>query len=132
MNKARLSLIAGFFLTTCVPVVMAFPMAPFARSMNLGDLNFSVYPRIFSPNGDGANDKAGFHFDNPEDLPVQGVIYDLSGSKVADMQGAGADPAVFLQWDGKDSNGSTVPGGIYLYQLEFQGKHATGTVVVSR
>ena len=49
------------------------------RSISLGSLTMTgVYPRIFTPNGDGANDKAVFHFDNPELLPVSGAIFDFA------------------------------------------------------
>ena len=41
-------------------------------------------------------------------------------------------PNSLLIWDGKDTDGRVVAGGIYLYQIEFQGKQATGTVVVAR
>ena len=44
----------------------------------------------------------------------------------------GSDPTSALVWDGKSSEGRTVPGGIYLYEIEFQGKVLTGTVVVAR
>jgi hypothetical protein len=37
-----------------------------------------------------------------------------------------------LLWDGKNVDGEVVAGGIYIYQIEFQGKTATGTVVVAR
>ena len=90
-----------------------------------------VYPRIFSPNGDGRNDKAGFHFDNPEILPVSGQVFDLSGARVADLA-PGSDPTTLLLWDGKDSGGQKVAGGIYIYEIDYQGKHATGTVIVAR
>ena len=90
-----------------------------------------VCPRIFTPNADGANDKVVFHFDNPEQLPVSGTIYDLPGAKVADLS-AGSDPVTLLMWNGKDSEGRVVPGGLYLYQIEFEGKIITGTVVVAR
>jgi hypothetical protein len=103
-----------------------------ARSVTLGSLTFlGVYPRIFSPNGDGANDKAAFHFDNPEFLPIDGKVFDLSGAQVASMK-PGKDVDSTLVWDGKDFDGRVVPGGIYLYQIGFQGKQATGTVVVAR
>lgn len=102
------------------------------RSVSLGDATLTgVYPRIFTPNGDGFNDKVGFHIDNPEDLPVTGVIYSLAGTQVANLQ-PGSDPASLLLWDGKDSNGHTAPAGIYLYRIDFQGKSATGTVVLAR
>ena len=103
-----------------------------SRAVSLGSLTFTgVYPRIITPNGDGANDKVGFYFDNPDMLPVDGQIFDLSGAKVASLQ-PGRDPNSSLLWNGKDSSGRTVPGGIYLYQVESQGKQATGTVVVAR
>ena len=54
----------------------------------LGSLTLTrVAPRIISPNGDGYNDKARFEFDNPEDLPVTGEVYNLSGSRIADLKG---------------------------------------------
>src|SRR5947208_3514284 len=68
------------------------------RSVSLGSLTLTgVYPRIFTPNGDGANDKAVFHFDNPEELPVTGEIFDLSGGKVAALT-PGSDPTASLLW----------------------------------
>jgi hypothetical protein len=102
-------------------------------STTIGSLTFTgVFPRIFTPNSDGYNDKAVFHFTNPELLPVQGKVYDIAGSEVADLAGAASDPTAQLIWDGKDSGGRTVPGGIYLYKINFQGEVITGTVVVAR
>ena len=102
------------------------------RTLSAGSLTLtSVAPRIFSPNGDGSNDKVVFHFDNPEILPLSGKIFDLSASSVATLK-SGADPTSTLVWDGKDSEGRVVPGGIYLYQIDFEGKVITGTVVVAR
>lgn len=101
-------------------------------AVSLGSLTFNgVFPRIFTPNSDGFNDKALFHFDNPELLPVTGKVYDISGAEVAPLA-VGNDPATLLMWDGKDESGRLVPGGIYLYQIDFQGKFVTGTVVVAR
>ncbi len=104
-----------------------------SASVTLGSVTLaSVYPRIITPNGDSHNDKARFEFDNPEDLPVSGQVFDLSGARVATLSsGTPTAAATILLWDGKDVDGQTVAGGIYIYQIEFQGKHATGTVVVA-
>jgi hypothetical protein len=111
--------------------VLAFGCPSSSAMMTLGSLTLTrVAPRIFTPNGDGANDKARFEFDNPELLPVTGEVYDLSGARVANLKG-GSDPETVLLWDGKDVDGRVVAGGIYIYQIEFDGKTATGTVVVA-
>ena len=132
---------AGFLfsLLALLPAngVMAYfmPILPghVARSIaSVGDLTLNaVYPRIFTPNGDGYNDKVTFNFTNPEALPLSGQIFDLPGAQVASLK-AGSDPTSQLVWDGKDSDGRTVPGGIYLYEIDYQGKYITGTVVVAR
>lgn len=113
--------------------IVFFMAGSIQATATLGSLTLTrVAPRIITPNGDGANDKARFEFNNPEDLPVSGTIYDLNGARVADLKGGGSDPALLLLWDGKDVDGRTVAGGIYLYQIVFQGKTATGTVIVAR
>jgi hypothetical protein len=37
-----------------------------------------------------------------------------------------------LYWDGRDTAGTIVPSGVYLYQIEVDGKVLSGTVVVAR
>jgi hypothetical protein len=115
---------------------MALSLVP-CRSIattTLGSLTLTkVACRIFTPNGDGYNDKARFEFDNPEQLPIGGTVFDLSGARVARLQpGQSTNSVDVLLWDGKDVDGRVVAGGIYIYQIEFQGKTATGTVVVAR
>ena len=83
--------------------------------------------RIITPNGDGLNDAAIFRFDNPRDSAFSGRIFDLSGGAVANMT---AGPvANSLQWDGK-ANGRPVSGGVYVYQIQGEGKTFTGTLLV--
>ena len=88
-------------------------------------------PRIITPNGDSRNDKAHFQFDNPELLPLSGKVYDLTGALVASLA-PGPDPVASLIWDGKDSGGKPVPGGIYIYQIDVGGTPESGTIVVAR
>ncbi len=90
-----------------------------------------VYPRIISPNSDGWNDKVVFEFDNPSAAAMSGKIYDLSNAFVAELV-PGLTPDSTLVWDGKDEGGKTVPGGIYLYQIDQDGTPASGSVVVAR
>ena len=111
----------------------AAPHPVTARDISIDNLTFTgVFPRIFTPNSDGFNDKAAFHFTNPEQLPVTGTVYDITGAQVASLTPATTDPTGLLLWDGKDSAGRVVPGGIYLFKIDFQGKDITGTVVVAR
>ncbi|MBI4668301.1 MAG: gliding motility-associated C-terminal domain-containing protein [Elusimicrobia bacterium] len=90
-----------------------------------------VEPKIITPNGDGLNDVVIFRYSNPTDVKVTGKVFDLTGAYVADItqQGPMADSRL---WDGKDSNGRPVPGGVYVFQIEAEGKIFNGTIVVAR
>lgn len=97
--------------------------------------NFSILQivpnKIFTPNGDGVNDAIEFFFENPADaVAAEARIYDLSGAQVSNMK-PGTTGTSFT-WDGRDSGGSAVPGGIYLYQFQVEGRTLNGTVVVAR
>jgi hypothetical protein len=83
--------------------------------------------RLITPNGDGKNDTMVFIFDNPQAKQVKGRIYDLRGAEVASMKTGPVSNS--LAWDAK-AGGQTVPGGVYIYQLEEDGAVYNGTVVV--
>ncbi|MFA6030070.1 MAG: gliding motility-associated C-terminal domain-containing protein [Elusimicrobiota bacterium] len=83
--------------------------------------------RMITPNGDGMNDVVIFTFDNPRDSQVSGKIFDLKGAEVTTMVPGPASGT--LMWDGKAGGGS-VPGGVYIYQIEAEGQAFNGTVVV--
>lgn len=101
------------------------------QAIRLGAVSLTrVYPRVFTPNDDGWNDKVIFEFDNPGLVPLKGSVFDVTGAKVADLS-AGPNPDSSMQWDGK-RNGQVVPGGIYIYQIEVGGATATGTIVVAQ
>jgi hypothetical protein len=70
-----------------------------------------------------------FIFDNPQEKQVKGKIYDLRGALVGTMTGGPVTNS--LVWDAK-AGGQTVPGGVYIYQLEADGTVYNGTVVVVR
>lgn len=87
-----------------------------------------VSPRIFSPNGDGWNDKVVFQVDNPALLPLKGEVFDMTGAKVGDMS-PGPQPDTSLVWDGKGRQ-SGIPGGIYIYHIELGNELITGTILL--
>lgn len=97
-----------------------------------GDFSFDasdLSSKFLTPNGDKRNDRIVWRFQNPRDSAVSGKIYTLRGLKTANMQ-PGPDPDT-LMWDGR-SEGQVVPGGIYIYALEAEGKTVTGTILVIR
>jgi len=94
----------------------------------------SIQPdKIFTPNRDGWNDYLEIHYANPRDAFVSGKIYDVRGALIAEMEKRASEE--ILIWDGKDTNGNVVAGGVYIYQIEVVGaenKVINGTVVVAR
>ncbi len=82
--------------------------------------------KFLTPNGDGLNDNIQFTFDNPKDSAISGKIFDVQGRLVTTLS---QTDQFHMIWDGK-ANGNAVPGGVYIYQLEGDGKVYNGTVVV--
>ncbi len=98
-------------------------------------LSISTPMKIFTPNNDGYNDSLVLSFDNPKlSIINEAKIYDLTGAEVgslSEITQPGTDPTR-LSWDGRDSNGSLVRTGIYIYQVQSEGELVNGTVVVAR
>ncbi len=94
----------------------------------------AVFPQIFSPNGDGINDRIYFVIQNPKQSAVSGKIIDMGGAEVGILRpaGAGAPTSDTLMWDGRDSSGHIVPPGVYIYEIKGEGKTITGTMVIAR
>lgn len=89
-----------------------------------------VYPRIFTPNNDGLNDEVQFHYDNPNTKGVVCRIFDIRGALVRQLD-IGQTETSFT-WDGKDEKGKVAPSGVYIYQLEGEGKVINGTVILAK
>jgi len=92
----------------------------------------SPYPRLITPHDPAQNNRVFFFYDNPTDEIVTGTIYDIRGAKVRELAVNELSPTSnSLVWDGRDSQGSIAPTGIYLYQIRAGKQSATGTVVVA-
>jgi hypothetical protein len=91
----------------------------------------SVEPKIFSP--DEANtviSRTRIYIENPNYSEVTSAIFDLRGNAV--RRNLPRELETVLYWDGRDTAGTIVPSGVYLYQIEVDGKVLSGTVVVAR
>ncbi len=126
--------------TGVVSMKTASPLGKYQVRQVLRATEFSIMqitPRkIFTPNGDGVNDEITLFLENPNDSIIsQAKIFDLTGAEVADFeQGivAGAQGVVSLKWNGKDRSGNYVRSGVYVYQVQADGKTLNGTMVVAR
>jgi len=89
-----------------------------------------VKPRIFTPEeGDWRINEVRFGFEGAES-EVTIKIFDITGCEIRrTLRREGENVMV---WDGKNENGQTVKGGIYIYQVEADGKIITGTIVVAK
>ena len=86
--------------------------------------NVRSQPPVFSPNGDGINDRALLNYDitniaSPTPLTVE--IYDLSGRLVRGLYDADDISGRYARaWDGRDDAEELVPPGHYLFAIELE------------
>ena len=99
----------------------------------------AVKPPVFSPNGDGINDRALFVFNVVrvgDDSPVEVDIYDLGGRWVRGLvERRGVSTGAYeIPWDGRNAVGKLVPPGIYYARLRIdtttEGADVTGKEVL--
>lgn len=75
-----------------------------------------VIPNIFTPNGDGSNDKLHFSLVNAESISVE--VVNRWGNLVGIINSVDSNDG----WDGLDFNsGTAVPEGVYFYHYEIVG-----------
>ena len=80
--------------------------------------------RLFTPNGDGANDAFALSYALLKIVTEAAVtleMYDLAGRRVRRAYaGMNSNGSFVLEWDGTDDQGLLVPPGLYLYELRVQ------------
>lgn len=91
------------------------------RGSLLGDIQADA---VFSPNGDGINDKLEVNFSLMRvgvSAPVKVEIYDLSGRSVNRLSDEAIDAGRHsVSWTGADRSGVTVSPGIYVLRIDLE------------
>ena len=93
----------------------------------LGEI--AATPGVFTPNGDGTNDRLSLAFQVSQvigEAPLQVRIFDLSARLISTLLDRLAESDNFsVEWDGRDEAGRVVPPGLYLYRVELEGDTET-------
>ncbi|MBU92288.1 MAG: hypothetical protein CML88_02005 [Rhodobiaceae bacterium] len=81
------------------------------------------YPNPFNPT-------TKIRFSNDRNSNVRVNVYALSGEKVATIMDRRVNAGVYdVSWNGKNSNGKIVPTGMYLYDIESDGRRLQGKML---
>jgi hypothetical protein len=91
-----------------------------------------VEPRIFTPEEENTNiNRVRFYFNGTSYFgEVIIKIFDREGRQIRGS--LEPETANIMVWDGRDGNNKIVNGGIYIYQVEADGKIINGTIVVAK
>ncbi len=84
----------------------------------VGDLQ--IVPPVFSPNGDGINDRVQIRFAlfKAVDATPSVCIFDLAGREVAALMSSDGDVLQSFSWDGLDASGVRVAPGVYVCRID--------------
>lgn len=110
-----------------------FQLKGAARTTGLNLPESNVYPKTFTPNDDGFNDRIFWLIENPNQITVQGRVTDTSGRTVASLQSPSPQsPTVTMTWDGRDQAGANAPIGEYIYIIEGENSLISGLISLAR
>lgn len=86
-------------------------------------INVAAEPAVFTPNGDGANDRVLITYDITNiarPTPLEVAIFDLSGRRVRLLRSQDSSGRFARAWDGLDEAGELVPPGQYIFSVSLE------------
>jgi len=115
---------------------------PFAGNLSVqvpisGELliNVRAQPPVFTPNGDGVNDRAALQYDLTNvgrPTPLRVVIFDLAGRPLRHLYDALDQSGRFARpWDGRDDAGQLVPPGHCVFSVSLDAKTGRASAVAA-
>lgn len=99
------------------------------------EIELTIEPNPFSPDGDGFEDEVVFYFTLPMESNLTIRIYDIRGRLIKNLIEDEPQVSGEIIWDGKDNENRTVRVGIYLVWAEATGNtysQKKTTVVVAK
>jgi hypothetical protein len=99
------------------------------------EIELTIEPNPFSPDGDGFEDEVVFYFTLPMESNLTIRIYDIRGRLIKTLKEDEPQVSGEIIWDGKDNENRTVRVGIYLVWAEATGNtysQKKTTVVVAK
>jgi len=82
------------------------------------------FPNPFNPN-------TSINFSLPVDIRVSLSIYSLSGQLIRQLVNQSLNSGEYsIVWDGKDSFGNSVSGGVYIYNLQIEDTNLTKKMIL--
>ncbi len=120
----------------CVAVEKSTPGKKNSVSTIYSDkIDLNIEPNPFSPDGDGFEDKAIFHFTLPMESNLTIKIYDVKGRLIKTLVDDESKVSGEIAWNGKDDENKIVRVGIYIVWAEAEGNSYSQkktTVVVAK
>lgn len=107
----------GSYIITLVGLTAAGCIDSMQVTIHVTDEEWLQTPNVFTPDSDGANDAYHFNMENIKSLEL--TIFNRWGQEVRFLNDVNAS------WDGKDTKGNDLNGGIYYYIYKAEG--GTGT-----